>query len=432
MKLQSLLLVVILLFLGIKTATSQEITPNKYKFGEGFRFTGDGGYRMDISGFIQPYIETRGYTDTPNDSLYTRFRLRRARVQFSGESKNERLTYRLQLDLGGGGEADDNLSSLIFDAWAAYEISKNTKIAFGQKATPTDNRELGMRSNTLQLVERSPLSGAFATVREFGFFAETSLKLSKYQYLRPEIAVTNGDGINVFSKDHGGLKFGGRIDYLPFGLFGNFGQYRQVDIVRELTPKFVFGINYSYNQGISDRRGRESGTILYLDSNNQEALPDYVKYGADFLFKYQGFSLLGEYVNATSRFNTDITQRIRNNGTVTSDFDSKTIQDYVNDRMILGDAYNIQGGYIFKNNISIDGRFSHIKPAANSFLNNPTFFNRSHFYTLGITKFLSRSYGAKIQMDCTYINARSGSNGLNGLPINGNEIIGRIMTTITF
>ncbi|MCF8322499.1 MAG: OprO/OprP family phosphate-selective porin [Flavobacterium sp.] len=431
MKLIRILTLVYSLLIVVYSA-AQEITPNKYKFGEGFRFTGDGGYRMDISGFIQPSIETRGYTNDPNDSLYTRFRLRRARVQFSGESKDERLTYRLQLDLGGGGEADDNLSSLIFDAWAAYEISKNTKIAFGQKATPTDNRELGMRSNTLQLVERSPLSSAFATIREFGFFAETSVKLSKYQYLKPEIAVTNGDGINVFSKDRGGLKLGGRIDYLPFGLFSNFGQYRQVDIVRELTPKFVFGINYSYNQGISDRRGRESGTILYLDSNNQEALPDYVKFGADFLFKYQGFSVLGEFVNASSRFNSNITQRVRNNGTVTPDFDSKKIQDYVNDRMILGDAYNIQGGYVFKNNISIDGRFSHIKPAANSFLNNATFFNRSHFYTLGITKFLSRSYGAKIQMDCTYINAKSGSNGLNGSPLNGNEIIGRVMTTITF
>ena len=434
MKLIRILTLVYSLLIVVYSA-AQEITPNKYKFGEGFRFTGDGGYKMEISGFVQPYIETRGYTDTPNDSLFTRFRLRRARVQFSGDSKNEKLSYRLQLDLGGGGEADGNLSSLIFDAWASYEISKNTKIAFGQKATPTDNRELGMRSNTLQLVERSPLSSAFATIREFGFFAETSLKLSKYQYLRPEIAVTNGDGINVFSKDRGGLKFGGRVDYLPFGLFSNFGQYRQVDIVRELTPKFVFGINYSYNQGISDRRGRESGSVLYLDNNNQEALPDYVKWGADFLFKYQGFSLLGEFVSASSRVNSDITQRVRADGTSSTTFLVNGIQDvenYVNGRMILGDAYNIQGGFVFKNNISIDGRFSHIKPEANSFLNNATFFNRSHFYTLGITKFLSRSYGAKIQMDCTYINAKSGSNGLNGSPLNGNEIIGRVMTTITF
>ncbi len=434
MKLIRILTLVYSLLIVVYSA-AQEITPNKYKFGEGFRFTGDGGYKMEISGFVQPYIETRGYTDTPNDSLFTRFRLRRARVQFSGDSKNEKLSYRLQLDLGGGGEADGNLSSLIFDAWASYEISKNTKIAFGQKATPTDNRELGMRSNTLQLVERSPLSSAFATIREFGFFAETSLKLSKYQYLRPEIAVTNGDGINVFSKDRGGLKFGGRVDYLPFGLFSNFGQYRQVDIVRELTPKFVFGINYSYNQGISDRRGRESGSVLYLDNNNQEALPDYVKWGADFLFKYQGFSLLGEFVSASSRVNSDITQRVRADGTSSTTFLVNGIQDvenYVNGRMILGDAYNIQGGFVFKNNISIDGRFSHIKPEANSFLNNATFFNRSHFYTLGITKFLSRSYGAKIQMDCTYINAKSGSSGLNGSPLNGNEIIGRVMTTITF
>ena len=222
---------------------------------------------------------------------------------------------------------------------------------------------------------------------------------------------------------------------MPFGLFSSSGQYRQADLVRELTPKFVIGANYSYNMGISDRRGSQSGTELYLDANNNELLPDFAKYGIDFLFKYRGYSVLGEYVNTSSRVPSGITQRYRNDGTISTTFLVNGIQDvanYVKGKMMVGEGYNIQGGYVFKNNISIDGRFAHLKPEANSFLNNPTSYNRSHFYTLGITKYLDRNYGAKIQLDCTYINAKPGSNNVNELPVNGDEILTRLITTISF
>lgn len=425
-----------MLLLVVSYSSAQEIVLNKYKFGEGLKFSGkDDGYKMEISGFVQPYLETRKYVDNGDPTFYNRFRMRRTRVQLSGNSAQEKLTYRLQLDLTGGGEGDASIGSLIFDAWVAYDLTKRIKLTFGQKATPTDNRELGMRSNTLQLVDRSPLTSAFASIREFGIFAESTHKISRYAYIKPEIAITNGDGINVFNKDYGGLKYGGRIDYLPFGLFNNFGQYRQADLVRELTPKFALGVNYSYNQGISDRRGSQSGQILYLDVNNKELLPDYVKYGIDFLFKYKGYSVLGEYINASSRVPSGITQRVRTDGTTSIDFDVNGIKDvekYINGRMMVGKGYNIQGGYVFKNNISIDGRFAHLEPEANSFLNNATFYNRSHYYTLGITKYLARNYGAKIQLDCTYINAKPGSNGVSGTPIKGDEILTRLMTTISF
>jgi hypothetical protein len=187
--------------------------------------------------------------------------------------------------------------------------------------------------------------------------------------------------------------------------------------------------------GISDRRGSQSGTILYLDKDNNELLPDYVKYGVDFLFKYNGFSLLGEYVNASARVPGDITQRVRTDGSTSTNFDVNGIRDvenYIKGRMMVGEGYNIQGGYVFKNLFSIDARVSYLKPETYSFLNNPTFYNRSNYYTLGISKYISKGYGAKIQLDCTYINAKVGSNDLNGNPINGNEFVTRLVTTIAF
>ena len=160
-----------------------------------------------------------------------------------------------------------------------------------------------------------------------------------------------------------------------------------------------------------------------------------MKYGVDFLFKYRGFSLLGEYVNASARVPSGITQRVRVDGTTATTFTVNGLQDvenYIKGRMMVGEGYNLQGGYVFKNLFSIDGRVSYLKPETNSFLNNGTYYNRSNYYTLGITKYLARNYGAKIQLDCTYINAKPGSNDINGNLIKGNELITRVITTISF
>lgn len=436
MKLKKILSLVCTLLLVVEYSSAQEIKLSKYKIGEGLEFSGkDNNYNMAITGYIQPYLESKKYLDNDDGTYYNRFRMRRARFRLAGSSAKEKLKYRIQLDLAGGSEYDTPTGGLVTDAWVSYDITKEISLTFGQKAPGSDNRELTMASTSIQLVDRSALTSAFASVREFGIFAESTHKITRNSYIRSELAITNGDGANVVGKDHGGFKYGGRIDYLPFGLFSRFGQFRQVDLVRELTPKFVIGGNYSYNEGISDRRGSEGGRFIYLDANNKELLPDFVKYGIDFLFKYRGYSVLGEYVNTSSRVPAGISQRILNSGASSTNFLVNGIQDvtkYINGRMTLGEGYNIQGGYVFKNNVSIDGRFTYLKPKDNSFLTNPTFNNRSHFYTLGITKYLARNYGAKIQLDFTYMNAKPGSNNVNALPINGNELLTRLITTLSF
>jgi hypothetical protein len=253
-------------------------------------------------------------------------------------------------------------------------------------------------------------------------------------YLLPSIAFTNGDGANVIGKDRGGMKIGGRLDFLPFGKFANGGQYRQTDIERELTPKLVFGLTFSRNQGISDRRGRQSGTILYLDSLGNETLPNYQKIGADFLFKYKGFSVLGEYVKSSATVPGGISQRLRADGTNASTFLVNGIQDipsYVKGRMILGTGFNIQAGYIFLNGFEFSARFTQVKPDDNSFLKNPTFFNRPEYYSLCAAKYFGRNYGAKIQASVTYNKAETGTITLLGTPIKGNEISGSAMLTIS-
>ena len=187
---------------------------------------------------------------------------------------------------------------------------------------------------------------------------------------------------------------------------------------------------------MSSRRGRGSGDIIYLNDNDEESLPDYMKYGADFLFKYRGFSALGEFVKTSATVPSDITQRVRNDGTTSTNFEvneeqGQNVENYVKGRMMLGQGFNLQAGYLFKNGISVDGRYTHLDADDNSFLNNGTFYSRPNYYTLGLSKYLDRSYGTKIQGSFTYIDGDN-INSSAGDPIDGNEWVARIMLTLTF
>jgi len=412
---------------------------NSYSFGEGISFTADNGSMIKLSGYAQPHVEIKNYNDLEENSSSNRFRLRRLRLRFDGQAANPKFAYRFQVDLSGSSETGEATGDFLLDAYVSYDITNRIKVIFGQRSTYTDNRELFMNSNSLQLVERSRLTSAFSSIREFGLFLSGNFRLnSQGSYLRPYFVLTNGDGINNFDKDLGGLKIGGRIDFLPFGLFTNKGQFRQIDVMRELTPKFVIGVNYSHNSGMSSRRGRNSGSILYLNELGQQSLPDYTKYGIDFLFKYNGFSALGEYVKSSSTVPTDIIERVRNDGSTSSSFLVNGVQDiesYVNGRMMLGEAYNIQMGYLFKSGITIDSRYTHLKADDNSFLNNATFYNRPNYYTLGIGKLLGRNYGAKIQGSITFVDGSLGVNHDNDTatdPVFKDELLFRLITTISF
>ena len=414
---------------------SQSLSLESYNFGEGLRFNDESGYSIRLTGYAQPMIDLKNYSDVEENSSLSRYRVRRLRLRVDGKSKNQKFGYRFQADLSGTSETGEDTGDYLLDAYVSYAVTNRISILFGQRATYTDNRELFMNSNSLQLVERSRLTSAFASIREFGLFISGRLRAGKGSYLRPYFVLTNGDGINVFDKDRGGLKIGGRLDYLPFGLFTNLGQFRQIDVMREQAPKLVLGVHFSHNSGMSSRRGRASGAIIYLDENDQESLPDYTKYGIDFLFKYKGFSALGEYIKSTAVVPDDITQRVRNDGSISESFlvdGLQNVDGYVKGRMMLGQAYNIQMGYLFKSGYSVDTRYTHLKADENSFLNNSTFYNRPNYYTIGVGKLLAKNYGAKIQASITYVDGSLGINDTQGSPIQGNEWLTRIITTISF
>jgi hypothetical protein len=419
-------------------SVAQNPVLNKYIAGEGLTLTGNNGYKMNLRGYSQFYAENKTYSSDTLDRNFMRFRVRRLRLRLSGDVPQYKMDYRFQMELSGQSEVgDEDPGSFLMDAWVAYNPTKRIKIKFGQSVSPTDNRELSMGSQTLQLVERSRVTSAFSTIREFGIVASGNFRTGRGTYLRPYLTVTNGDGINAFTADRGGLKVGGRLDFLPFGLFTNYGQYRQADVVRELTPKLVIGTNYSMNNGMSSRRGRGSGDITYLNNDLEETLPDFTKFGVDFLFKFRGFSVLGEFVKTWAAVPSALTTRVRIDGSTSTNLEFDGQQDpenYVKNRMMLGEGYNIQAGYLFKNRLSIDARYTHLEADRASFLNNNLFYNRPNYYTIGVSKYMSRNYGFKVQASLMYNDLGDGATDISSdrTTVTGNELTARVITSFAF
>ena len=422
--------------------SSQELVLGDYIPGNGMVFSSsDQNYKVVLRGYTQSLFESKTISfDDPNiidDNTYNRFRARRVRLRLSGNQLSPGFSYRLQVDLAQSVVGDGELAGLLLDAWIGYNINKKIKIVLGQKATPTDNISLQMASNSLQLPERSRVTSAFASIREVGIFMEGKFKLGNTSVIKPMINITNGDGHNTLNNDFGGFKYGARINFLPFGLFRNFGQFRQVDLVRELNPKLMIGLNTSYNVGMSSRRGRGNGDILYLNSLGDYSLPNFLKYGADILFKYRGFSLISEFVQTKAYVPTDITQRQRNDGSVSTSFEIdgvQNVENYVRNRMMLGSGFNIQMGYLLKSLYSLDARFSNLQSDKYSFMNNSAFYNRNQYYTIGFSKYFMKAYTYKIQASYTYVNDAMirDLTSIENTAYQGNENILRLMVQIAF
>jgi len=393
-----------------------------YQLGEGWSYQ-SGSLNGEITALIQPHAEWKYGPSEKFTGASVRTRLRRARIRFAGDHRESKFYYRLTLDVSGTSELDNAQSIFLFQSFVGYRLSPQHRLTLGQRGNPAGPREMQMNSGTLQLVERSRVSSAFATIAEMGLFYDGRIRLTGKQFLRPAIAITTGDGANPFGKDYGGLKYAARLDWVPNGLFTRFGQFRQVDLVRERTPKVIIGTYANYNQGVSSRRGRAQGSILYLDSNLDPLLPNYAQIGIDALLKYRGFSLLAEWIQAEAYVPEGIAYRVRADGSVASTFEIDGVNDvaaYVRSRMMTGSGFNVQAGYLFPSNWSLDARATQLNPADYSFLRNGAFYDRPSYYTIGVTHYASRWYGLKHQLSATWNSvgpdARDGSNSFLTAP----------------
>ncbi len=389
MKLKTIVAAFLFLF-GFNAIAQVKIKTESKEFqlGDGLRFNvNDGDYKFMIGGFIQGVYQ---YDKTDGLVANNYMNAKNAYLTISGSMLKEKVSFLLQNNFSNGRS--------LLDAWVAYAPISNLKISFGQKQTFTNNREMTFFEDKLQFVDRGVFSSKYSdTGREFGVFLESQFGIDDF-IIKPKFAITSGDGLNSFGAnstdvDQGGLKYGGRIDILPLGKFkeGNDGYI--ADLKHEDQLKILLGAAYSYNIGASNKVGEGHGEFILYDNTGKVKLPDYRKFYEDILFKYKGFSLLGEYVNTTA---TSLKSSFLDLGASRPLYLTE-ISEY----LVLGDGYNVQVGYVTKSGYSLDLRYEKLNQ---EFDNNASILLDQEAYTLGLTKYF-KGNNLKIQSSVSENNA---------------------------
>ncbi|HEY0744309.1 MAG TPA: porin [Chryseosolibacter sp.] len=362
-------LFVIAITMMLSASTQAQVKPSPvpyFTFGKGLGIIApDSTFSLNLRFRIQNRFAFKTESGTDLNISEVEARVRRMRLRFDGFVHSPKLTYVLQLSFSRGDMDYESLNfpNVIRDAYVQYAVSKQLAVGLGQTKLP-GNRQRVNSSGDLQLADRSIVNSTFNIDRDFG--AQFIYKTSFY-VLRG--AISSGEGRNITSSDKG-LAYTGRFELLPFGAFTNGGDYFEGDLVRESKPKLSIGFVSSFNENAARTAG-QLGTYLYEGRDIKTNM-------VDALFKYKGFSLAGEY----------ILRETNNPITTNEDGDERYVY--------TGEGQNYQGGYVFKNNVEVVGRYSSVIPTQ-AILSKEKY---KEEYTLGINKYI-KGHRVKLQGDIT-------------------------------
>ncbi len=326
--------------------------------------------------------------------------IRRARLKFDGFAYSPKLKYKLELglsnrDISGGNDFNRNTPRYILDAVIMWNFYGNWELWVGQTKLP-GNVERVVSSGNLQLIDRSLLNSFFNIDRDIGMQLRHKTKLGRNFLMREKVSVSQGEGRNVTEGNEGGLQYTARLEFLPFGTFKSKGDYSQSDLKREEKPKLMLGFTYNYNQNAPRVRGF-AGNYMINDDGTSLYETDQTTVFADAMFKYNGFSFMGEYAKRTADSeiarNSDDTFATDSNGDLTGDV------------VLTGNALNLQAGYLFKNNYEIAARFTTV-----DFESVTSALPRQQ-YTLGVNKFIV-GHKLKVQSDISYATLDGNKNNI--------------------
>jgi len=391
-----------------------------YKLGDGITFMASDGSDMNITQSVQSLFLVNTIDDF--ETMNSQFRIRRARLKISGDLMDSKIYYRIRLnfasDYQSGTTGNRSFNPVMQDAYIEYRPAKGHRINFGLRADYIDSRETRIEGEVLGFIERSEVSNAFDAIFDYGLRYQGQFWLFKGQLFKPYLSITTGDGNSSLSKNYGGFKYGARLDYLPFGAFKKLGEFYMEDLYREPKPKLVIGAVYSYNDGATSPKGTNGGRYQYGNSNQEITLPDYQKYGVDYMFKYKGFYSLGSYFATSSTVPTNIAGEFSLSGAFTpyTGMTQDEITNKVNSRLNLGSGFNLQGGYLLPSNWAFGLRYTKLYQDVNS----ATFATNDENYSFVTTKYIS-GHDFKIQGEIGKSNIQGSTN---------DYLYGQIMVTI--
>ena len=376
-----------IIFLIAKWGYCQDSTTNK--FGKGIAVVAkDSSFSMKFGLRVQSLLEIS--SPLRNDgNLYkdaeTRFLIRRSRLKFDGFAYSPKLQYKVELglsasDLSGANDLTNNTPLLILDAVVKWNFYRNFSVLIGQTKLP-GNRERVISSQQLQFVDRSIVNSRFNIDRDAGFMLQHHFMINNIM-IREMASITTGEGRNITVEKRGGFDYTARVEILPFGSFTKGGDYVSSDIYREEKPKLSLALGYDYNDN-AIRQGGQLGRIM----DEERDLKTFI---TDMMFKYRGFSVMSEYIHKT----TTITPLV---------FDTEGVQT---GSFYTGKGFVIQGGYLFRNNFEVAGRYATVIPE------QVTQRERMDQYTLGVSRYIV-GHNLKIQSDVSYTKEGADDQGLS-------------------
>ena len=370
------LLFIITSFLSVKSQTVSDS-----KFGKGLiNFVAkDSSFSVKFAPRIQ-FLTTSNwkYENEDLEKANTSFLIRRARLKFSGFAFSPKLKYKIEIglsnrDISGISLYTKNTPRIIMDAVLKWNFYENFVLWAGQTKLP-GNVERVISSANLQLVDRSFLNSSFNIDRDVGFQLRHHFNITEKFIIREKFALSQGEGRNVTTGNLGGLQYTSRIEVLPLGLFKKKGDYMGSDLQREATPKLIISATYDINKN-AVRNLSNRGLYMETDFGLHET--DISTLFVDTMFKYNGFSFMGEYAYRTAK------------DPIARNLDGTETGVRVNE----GTGLNLQGGYLFKSNWEATGRFSTID------INNQELRNQ---YTIGVSKYIV-GHKLKVQTDFSYL-----------------------------
>ena len=379
---KKLLLLIPIVFLSINTQ-AQEISDTS--FGKGLiNFVAkDSTFSVKFA----PRFQVRSMSSWDhNGAIYGspehNFIVRRARLKFDGFAYSPKLKYKIELglsnrDISGANDFNRNTPRYILDAVIMWKFAKNWELWAGQTKLP-GNVERVVSSGNLQLIDRSLLNSRFNIDRDLGVQIRHKSNLGGNFITREKFSISQGEGRNVTEGNEGGLQYTARLELLPFGTFKSKGDFSQSDLKREEKPKLMLGFTYNFNEEAVRERGFAGDYMIRTDETIYGT--DQTTIFVDAMYKYNGFSFMGEYAKRTA------------DNEIATEIDGVTP---TGDVVLTGNALNLQAGYLFKNNYEIAGRYTTLE------FESVTGKDPTKQYTLGFNKFVL-GHKLKIQSDLSY------------------------------
>lgn len=387
------ILIVLFIFFGLNSVKSQEIEVPT--FGKGIlNLVGkDSTWSMNVSGRMQ-FLGIGQWSENNEGNLSSvgsNFLIRRGRLKFKGFAYSPKLKYKIELglsnrDISGASDFTHDAPRYILDAFVMWNFYENFELWIGQTKLP-GNIERIVSSANMQLVDRSLLNNRFTIDRDMGAQLRHKIYLFDKFLIREAFALSQGEGRNVSKGNLGGYQYTTSLEFLPFGAFTGNTEYVGSDLKRERSPKLLLGVSYDANKNAVKTRSNQ-GDYMFTDTGFHKT--DINTLFVNAVFKYNGFSFLGEYADRKA----DNAIAVNEDGTATGD----VVQ--------VGKGLNLMFGYVFKNNWELTGRYTSVE--LDKQITNE---NKEDQYTFGVSKYLV-GHKLKVQTDATYLTEVGGPDGL--------------------